>query len=66
MSTNPPPAEGEVRQLLVHPAVWERLELWLNLYCNVDITKVGVIGDDDLPTYAMTPRLIAPTEEPTR
>ncbi|WP_186343710.1 hypothetical protein [Streptomyces sp. CFMR 7] len=49
-----PPAEGEVRQLLVHPAVWPGLESWL-LQRGIEIAELGVLGDDDLPTYVMTP-----------
>ncbi|MGC5534277.1 hypothetical protein [Streptomyces sp. SR-10] len=49
-----PPAEGEVRQLLVHPAVWPGLESWL-LQRGIEIADLGVPGDDDLPTYVMTP-----------
>jgi hypothetical protein len=54
MSTNPPPAEGEIRQILVHPAAWAALERWLNAR-NIDLCPVPV--EDDLPTYCMQPRL---------
>ncbi|MET9436940.1 hypothetical protein [Streptomyces sp. NPDC006551] len=42
--------DPDVRQVLVHPAVWPHLELWL-------ATRGLVLGrvpvEDDLPTYAM-------------
>lgn len=53
MTTQPDqPARDEVRQLLVHPAVWPHLELWLACL-GIELGRVPL--DDDVPTYAMTP-----------
>ncbi|MFB6776537.1 hypothetical protein ACFCX0_03690 [Streptomyces sp. NPDC056352] len=60
----PPSADGEIRQLLVHPAVWTRLERWLAAQ-NIDIDNVGVLTEGDLPTYVMRPKTLAPTTEET-
>jgi hypothetical protein len=49
--TSPPPAD-EVRQLLVHPAVWPHLEVWLAAH-NITVSPQQ-FSDDDLPTYVMT------------
>ena len=54
MASIPPPAPDEIRQVLVHPAAWTGLELWLASR-GIELTLVGQIGDDDLPTWAMTP-----------
>lgn len=63
MAVTPPPEPGEIRQVLVHPAVWARLELFLAAYCNAELTLVGQIGNDDLPTYVMTPiRMPSPND----
>lgn len=49
---NPPPADGEIRQILVHPVVWNALELWLT----VQGLELNLINpSDELPTYAMSP-----------
>jgi hypothetical protein len=54
-----PPAEpepsDEVRQLLVHPAVWPHLERWLAAR-NITLSRQQ-FDEDDLPTYVMTIRL---------
>ena len=47
------PEPGEVRQLLVHPAVWPRLELWLEAH-GITLACAGQLGEDDLPTWVMT------------
>lgn len=52
MAANPPPAEGEIRQILVHPAVWTALDLWLQMQgLELNLINPG----DELPTYAMSP-----------
>ncbi|MFF6844711.1 hypothetical protein ACFY8X_38975 [Streptomyces tanashiensis] len=43
-------ADPDIRQVLVHPAVWPYLELWLAAH-NLVLAQVPV--EDDLPTYAM-------------
>lgn len=48
-----PPAD-EVRQLLVHPAVWPHLQSWLAAR-GVALSPPQQFSDDDLPTYVMTP-----------
>lgn len=51
--TTRPPADDEVRQLLVHPAVWPDLVQWLDRRgINVGLMNPG---DEDLPTYVMAP-----------
>jgi hypothetical protein len=61
MATNPPPAEGEIRQVLVHPVVWPRLEAWL-LGRGIELCNISsALDDDDLATYVMTP--IAPLRD---
>jgi hypothetical protein len=42
----------EVRQLLVHPAVWPHLEQWLAAR-NITLSRQQ-FSEDDLPTYVMT------------
>lgn len=42
----------EVRQLLVHPAVWPHLELWLAAH-GITVSPEQFDGDD-VPTYVMT------------
>lgn len=54
----------EVRQVVVHPAVWASLEAWLKargiLLVNID----SVLDGDDIPTYVMHPiSLDRPREE---
>lgn len=44
----------EVRQLLVHPAVWPHLEAWLAVR-NITLSRQQ-FSEDDLPTYVMTIR----------
>lgn len=52
MTANPPPAEGEIRQILVHPVVWNCLELWLAVQgLELNLINPG----DERPTYAMSP-----------
>lgn len=52
MTVNPPPAEGEIRQVLVHPVVWNSLELWLAVQgLELNLMNPG----DELPTYTMSP-----------
>jgi hypothetical protein len=53
------PVTDEVRQLLVHPAVWPHLKAWLASR-NITVSRMGD-GDDDLPTYVMSPDLDVPT-----
>lgn len=48
-----PPADDEIRQLLVHPAVWPDLVQWLDL-CGIDVGLMPPV-EGDLPTYVMTP-----------
>ncbi|MGW8679591.1 hypothetical protein ACWGNN_00730 [Streptomyces sp. NPDC055817] len=52
------PAAGEVRQLLVHPAVWPHLESWLASR-NITVSPMR-ISDDDVPTFVMSPDLKVP------
>lgn len=44
----------DVRQLLVHPALWDALVAW-HTARGLDVGQVPT-GPDDLPTYCMTPR----------
>jgi hypothetical protein len=55
--TNQQPGPDEIRQVLVPASVWPRLELFLAMYCGAELHLVGQIGDDDLPTWAITPML---------
>jgi hypothetical protein len=48
-----PPADDEVRQLLVHPAVWPALTAWLHGR-GIELGRLPLDGED-LPTYVMTP-----------
>jgi hypothetical protein len=57
-----PPAKGEIRQILVHDAVWPALEAWLSAR-NIDLCLLPLDGDD-LPTYVMQPRLLDPPKPP--
>ena len=50
--------DGEVRQLLVHPAVWPHLTSWLAAR-NIELSAQQ-FGDEDLPTYVMTPSTVTP------
>lgn len=43
----------EVRQLLVHPVVWPDLTSWLKAR-QIEVSRQQ-FGEDDLPTYVMTP-----------
>jgi hypothetical protein len=49
-----PEPTDEVRQLLVHPAVWPHLEQWLAMR-NITLSRQQ-FDEDDLPTYVMTIR----------
>lgn len=51
----PAPAADEIRQLLVHPAVWPHLESWLAAR-HISVSPLPLEGDD-LPTYVMSPDL---------
>jgi len=55
-----PTENDEVRQLLVHPAVWPHLVSWLTAR-GVDLSQTQ-FSDDDLPTYVMTPGAGKPIE----
>lgn len=46
----------EVRQLLVHPVVWPRLTSWLAAQ-GIELSAQR-LGDEDLPTYVMTPSTV--------
>lgn len=46
------PAAREVRQVLVHPAVWPQLELFLACR-GITLTRQQ-ISDDEVPTYVMS------------
>jgi hypothetical protein len=46
------PADDEVRQVVVHPAVWPYLENWLRAQ-RISLALLPLEGDD-LPTYVMT------------
>jgi len=46
----------EVRQLLVHPVVWPHLTSWLKAR-KIELSRMQS-GDDDLPTYVMTPSTV--------
>lgn len=52
--TATPAAEphDEVRQIVVHPAVWEPLEKWLGAHGLV-LALMPNTDPDDLPTYVM-------------
>lgn len=52
----------EVRQVVVHPAVWPHLEAWLTQR-GISLALLTPAGDD-LATYVMTPTL--PGEENAR
>lgn len=52
----PTPASDEVRQLLVHPVVWPHLTSWLEAR-KIELSRQQ-FGDDDLPTYVMTPSTV--------
>ena len=56
------PHDDEVRQLLVHPAVWPHLTSWLAAR-KIELSKTQ-FNDDDLPTYVMTPSTV--TSEASR
>lgn len=63
--TTPTPeaADSEVRQLVVHPAVWQHLTDWLNAR-GIDVNLMTPAGDD-LATYVMSPRDLNADEPPT-
>nr|WSX48857.1 hypothetical protein OG409_07800 [Streptomyces sp. NBC_00974] len=61
MTDNAP--EPEVRQVVVHPAIWPHLEAWLNQR-NVSLALLFPAGED-LATYVMTLNL-PDTEEQSR
>lgn len=47
------PTDRQVRQVLVHPAVWPHLEAWLaSRHITLDLLPPG--DGDALPTYVMT------------
>lgn len=48
------PPFGEVWQLVVHPAVSDRLSNWLG-YHGIDLFPMPH-NEDDLPSYGMAPR----------
>jgi hypothetical protein len=48
-----PPADDEVRQLLVHPAVWPALTEWLRGR-GIELGRLPM-DEEDLPTYVMVP-----------
>jgi hypothetical protein len=48
-----PPADDEVRQLLVHPAIWPALTEWLRGR-GIELGQLPM-DDEDLPTYVMVP-----------
>jgi hypothetical protein len=50
------PATDEVRQLLVHPAVWPGLVSWLTAR-NIELSAQQ-FGEDGLTTYVMTPSTV--------
>lgn len=50
MTDNP---DGEVRQVVVHPAVWPHLEAWL-AGRGIELALLSAAGED-LATYVMTP-----------
>lgn len=52
------PAHYEVRQILVHPVVWPHLTQWLATR-GIELSA-HTFGDDDLPTYVMTPSTVTP------
>jgi hypothetical protein len=45
--------DDEVRQVLVHPAVWPHLEAWL-AGRGIELSLMAPAGED-LATYVMTP-----------
>ena len=49
----------EVRQLLVHPAVWPHLTSWLTAR-GIELSKQQ-FASDGLPTYVMTPSTVTRT-----
>jgi len=51
--TTIPPADDEVRQLLVHPAVWPALTAWLHAR-GIELGRLPM-DEEDLPTYVMVP-----------
>lgn len=53
----------DVRQLLVHPALWDALVAW-HTARGLDIGQVPT-GPNDLPTYCMTPGTCPPRRRPT-
>lgn len=51
--TTTPPIDDEVRQLLVHPAIWSALTEWLH-GCGIELGRLPM-DEEDLPTYVMVP-----------
>jgi hypothetical protein len=49
----PERSDDEVRQVLVHPAVWPHLEAWLTGR-GIELSLMAPAGED-LATYVMTP-----------
>ena len=49
--------DDEVRQLLVHPAVWPHLTSWLKAR-RIELDRQQ-FSKDDLPTYVMTPSTVS-------
>lgn len=45
----------EVRQVVVHPVVWEPLEAWLRSRGIALVNIDAALSGDDLPTYVMQP-----------
>lgn len=45
----------EVRQLIVHPALWPHITDWLNQR-GLDVNRISAATDDDLATYTAGPR----------
>ncbi|GAA1113661.1 hypothetical protein [Nocardiopsis metallicus] len=50
--------DEEVRQLVVHPALWPTLTDWLNSK-GLDVTQISPAGED-LATYTVSPRTLGP------
>jgi hypothetical protein len=52
-----------LRQLLVHPAAWRGLVDYYDAR-GIDIVRVPVEGNEDFPTYILSPRALSPKGEP--
>lgn len=59
-----PADQGEVRQIVIHPAAWE----WVKRTFDARGFDLGRLPDmeDDLPTYIMVPRSLDGTTPTTR